>query len=161
MYKIHSGKVVRRIFVYWVIFSTDFYYNFRGLLLQTEILLLQHIMVKITLRNSGFISKTILHLSTCHPCTSHFTSWLAQLSQVNKQLRTRLYMPDHTQRLTLPALSVTPEMWLFRQHSARATTPRYLLQHPGWMSLRPLHMLSGNKWQFLTSLSCKVLWGTV
>lgn len=77
MCKIHSREVVQQIFIYRITFSTEFCCNFGGVLLE-KILLLQHIIVKIILRNSVFIPRTILHLSTCHVGTSNFPSWLVQ-----------------------------------------------------------------------------------
>lgn len=55
MCKTQLRKVEQKMFVYWVILSTEFYYNFGGVLLK-KIVLLQHLTVKITLRTSIFIS---------------------------------------------------------------------------------------------------------
>ena len=65
-------------------FSTDFYYNFRGVFL-LKVHLLQHFIVEVILRISIFISRTILHLSTCHLCTSNFPLCFVQC-QWNEQV---------------------------------------------------------------------------
>lgn len=65
-------------------FPTDFYYNLGGVFLQ-KVHLLQHFTVEVILRISAFISRTILHLSTCHLCTSNFPLCFVQC-QWNEQV---------------------------------------------------------------------------
>lgn len=146
MYKIHSRKVVQKIFVYWISFSSDFHYNFRGVLLQ-KILSPQHLIVKKSHQGAQYSFQGLFcicqHAISVHLISPH---GLCNASQVNKQLKMILHMHSlpstHTMIYTKANFHFIPADLTKRDYSERAWPglglhPAYLLENLCSMSLRP------------------------
>lgn len=168
MYKIHSRKVVQKIFVYWISFSSDFHYNFRGVLLQ-KTLLPQHLIVKKSHQGAQYSFQGLFcicqHAISVHLISPH---GLCNASQVNKQLKMILHMHSlpstHTVIYTKANFHFISADLTKHDYSERAwpgPLPRLVIRKPLLHEPQTFPMLSmatSNSW---CALSCKVLFRAV